>query len=388
MNTKAIIYLFTLLSLFVLGTCSSKKPTDVDSACQYKIVVTDSTNILSVDSTLGYAPVADALVRLHSVDYDKTFSDSTDENGVVSFDELIASQYRIDVTKLLSAEFMASLGYPYNDVMLSHSWEENIFQNKVTETDTVSLEKNIVPQIVINEIYYAGPPGVRYYDDQYIELYNPTGDTQYLDKLIIIRITEYNSEFIIASDAFQFSGNGQDYPIESGKFIVIAQKAHDHSQYGGGPDSPDLSDADWEFCSLCNDVCNESVPGLEEIDQNICGDFRLNLMHNGVALIKAKELNELRYDGDGRIVFEFTDVMDGVEYYKNSLAVKVVNNIIDAGAAGIDLQQYSGMSIERQNPLTKEPGYDSNNSTSDFVIIKNPTPDYQHAPDDIVNPML
>jgi hypothetical protein len=47
---------------------------------------------------------------------------------------------------------------------------------------------------------------------------------------------------------------------------------------------------------------------------------------------------------------------------------------VDAGFGGVGLTRYSGYSIER-----KEPGFDTNNSTVDFVNLTRPTPGYQRA---------
>jgi len=66
-------------------------------------------------------------------------------------------------------------------------------------------------------------------------------------------------------------------------------------------------------------------------------------------------------------------VVDGLEYIYNSVAfLPILNDAIDSGFVE-GLNRWTGNSAERLSP-----GYDTNNSTVDFVILTHPTPGVQH----------
>jgi hypothetical protein len=85
------------------------------------------------------------------------------------------------------------------------------------------------------------------------------------------------------------------------------------------------------------------------------------------------------YYADG---IDISSVVDGVEYRSSVPAImKYLTPLVDQGYAGIGIQKYNGLSIERIIP-----GYDTNNSTNDFEIITHPTPGYQHTSADVWHP--
>jgi hypothetical protein len=66
-------------------------------------------------------------------------------------------------------------------------------------------------------------------------------------------------------------------------------------------------------------------------------------------------------------------VVDGVEYlWEVGTFQPILNDVIDSGCV-VGLERWTGYSIERINP-----GYDTNNSSVDFVILNRPTPGSQH----------
>lgn len=66
-------------------------------------------------------------------------------------------------------------------------------------------------------------------------------------------------------------------------------------------------------------------------------------------------------------------MVDGLEYIYNSVAfLPILNDAIDSGFVE-GLIRWTGHSAERVSP-----GYDTNNSTVDFVILAHPTPGVQH----------
>lgn len=129
--------------------------------------------------------------------------------------------------------------------------------------------------LIIQEIFYRGTSLVRYgYNfpyryDQYIKIYNPTKETQYLDGLLLVN-TPFGSdtnisgmektfdEYLMVQNAVKFPGSGKDYPIEPGKFVLVAGYALDHTKQqgdvnqcliGNAENSFDLSGADFQWVS-------------------------------------------------------------------------------------------------------------------------------------------
>jgi hypothetical protein len=385
---KKIVFFFILL-LVKLNSCSLQKPTAIDATSAIKLVVIDTTGISPVDSVIGIAPVRQARVRLFSTEYGKPLDFWTDERGEVSAADMLASHYRIAVDKRITAEEMFQARQVFKEGMLKGSLEADVVAADFSRADTIKMDLSILSSIVINEVYYCGPANSGlYYSDQFVELYNESDKTQYLDSLILCRASQtpdYIGQFCEVYYAYQFPGNGTDYQIEPGELVVVAQDAMDHVKVGGAAGSIDLSSADWEcYNQLGNDLDNPNVPNLININPNKKVDFMFGLSGNGVVLAKVTDHSQFVFNDKGYILFNFEDVLDGVEYAANSDASKEMDPRLDAGFAGKGIQKYSGKSTERENPETGAAGYDTNNSTFDFVSIYRPTPGYQHAAGDVI----
>lgn len=386
---KHLLCVFSILVVFLLNSCSIQKPTAIDATSALTLVVIDTCGISPIDSTRGIAPVCQARVRFFSTEYGKPFDFWTDEGGEISVSGMLASRYRIAVDKRISAEEMFQARQVFKEGMLKGSLEVDIFAADLSRPDTIKMDLSILSSIVINEVYYSGPANSGlYYSDQYIELYNASDQTQYLDSLIVCRASQtpdYIGQFCEVYYAYQVPGNGKDYPIEPGELVVVAQDAMDHVKMGGAAGSIDLSNADWEcYNQLGNDLDNPNVPNLTNINPNKKIDFMIGLSGNGVVLAKVTDHSKLAFNDKGYILFNFEDVLDAVEYATNPDATKAMDPRLDAGFAGIGIQRYSGKATERHNPETGAAGYDTNNSTFDFVTLRRPTPGYQHAIGDVI----
>lgn len=250
--------------------------------------------------------------------------------------------------------------------------------------------------ILINEIYYSGPPNSsNYISDQFIELYNASSEIQYLDKLYLCRISDDKNEgnHIVAIEYYQFPGSGKEFPIAPQQLVVIAQDAIDHVNVGGAKRSIDLSQADWEFYNkYVPDLDNPRVPNLENgAPAKVGDDFMIHLCSDEVCLINAGDHDPIQYyEQDGKVtsyrIFPVSQVLDGVEYDPERDHKKAFDIRIAAGLAGYGIERYSGKSIERHHPVTGAAGFDTNNSTFDFVDLNHPTPGWQHSSVDIFLP--
>lgn len=144
------------------------------------------------------------------------------------------------------------------------------------QTVTVQLQKGRQSTLVFKTIYTSA--GAQYYMlDGFFEIVNNSDEVQYLDQLIlsapagnqkqpnawqandITDLYESGQGAVIA-----FPGNGTDFPLQPGEFVVIANEAMNHKLAYGDDEtkiaeyakSPDLSNADWEITLGTGDVQN------------------------------------------------------------------------------------------------------------------------------------
>ena len=387
---SAIIFLILPISL-IFSLCSLQKPTEIDGTASARFVVVDTSGTLSLDSLSNYAVVPHANVRMNSLDYAIPLRFESDVNGIVEIHNERAAYCRVSVEKYLDADYLTSLGKEPRTVMLSGSIEIDLAPRKNTPTDTIKVGVSYLSSIVINEIYYACPANSGlYFSDQYIELYNASDSVQYLDQLLVCRLssTQEYPDQIKAIRYFQFPGSGKEYPFEPGQFVVIAQDAIDHVNVGGAVGSIDLSNADWEFYNqFYPDLDNPDVPNVLNASPVSGGwDFMINLSSDEICIIRVDDLDAVPFYKGSYKLFSIFDIIDGVEYSPNPDHVKALDPRIDAGLAGYTIRSYSGRSIERHHPVTGAPGYDTNNSTFDFVSLYHPTPGGQHTQEDIIPP--
>jgi len=105
-------------------------------------------------------------------------------------------------------------------------------------------------------------------------------------------------------------------------------------------------------------------------------NYLQNLIHNHNAIILADgstwEYGDFTSGGTYQYVhIPIENVIDAVEYSSNSESKKQLTRRLDAGFAGVGMSKYSGKSVERRIP-----GFDTNNSRLDFIILDIPTPGY------------
>jgi hypothetical protein len=93
-----------------------------------------------------------------------------------------------------------------------------------------------------------------------------------------------------------------------------------------------------------------------------------------VVIATGKQYEYEEYEpGKFHVRIPIETIIDGVEYAASASSVKELTSRVDAGLAGIGCTRYSGRSVER-----REPGLDTNNSTSDFLLTSPPTPGYSY----------
>jgi len=324
---------------------------------------------MSIELTVVYdndAVIATG-VTIKTIDYEMdTVCDTTDSSGFVSFTGLPWATYQATVRSSgIVPSFLDSTDY--DTLLVVGTMKLMPGPNGIIKETLYVESSGTQPGLKINEIYSVGPPNNFYYFfDQYIELYNSSEDTIYLDGMVICRMGQFLAHIVYI---FQFPGTpltGQEYPIGSGEFKVIAGDAFDHRTIV--PASIDLSQADFEFRNSMDygDYDNLDVPNLDNIEVGHRLDFMISLSSDVILIADGSDLNYL----DG---MDIDAVIDCVEYSSNSTHEKDIETELDRSFAGIGQVKYSGSSIERIAP-----GFDSNSSAEDFEIIAAPTIGYQH----------
>ena len=358
--------LYILLVLFIFS-CKEEPPTQVDGKAELKIYV--FWNNSEIDSVKNFVPMANAQMILSS-EYGVQIK-HTDENGVMDLKHIPSSTYQIS----------AHGNHPIDNKIVIVGNIKNVEVNSGNSVvDTIYAKPVSASGIAINEIYSAGPVNkIFFIFDQFIELYNSSDDTKYLDGMQVFRVTR-NSEGVGPGGdegddgdidgmtyCFKFPGKPgeKNYPFPSHKFIVLAQDALDHRK--SVSTSIDLSNADWEFYNQLSatDFDNKKVPNLININQEETGEFLISLTSD--IIIVADGRDSVWQDG-----IDIETILDGVEYQSSATKRKTLDDRIDRGWVK-SVPKFSGKSLER-----REPGTDTDDGTLDWRIIPHPTPGYQY----------
>lgn len=360
-------------------SCDIAKPDLPDGRNKLVLTAYDTSGVYGRDTVVAGARVE---VSSTTFNYKKTFT--TDAEGHLVIEELPAGHYNVQATRKDNVSNVLLIGQ-----------KEEQFLSAEEKRDTIYMSFVPTSPIVMNEIYFAGcNMSSFYFFDLYIELYNTTDDTLYLDGLYVVRGAEVGgiydwdpetSDFALGSRVFTFPGTygvTHECPIRPKQFVVLAADAINHHMYGSL--CVDLSHADWEFYNaLGHDYDNPAVPNLTPVfaAETYNQDFSLNIGHSPLWICTGEDWTpgEHCYMYDGHefchwfLEIPLYTILDGVEYSNNLPPYRYLSSKIDAACGGLGIMKYSGTSIER-----KLPGLDTNNSAFDFEIIT-PTPGYSHS---------
>jgi len=273
--------------------------------------------------------------------------------------------------------------------------------------------------LVIKEIYYVGsltPSSGSYYSDQFVEIYNNSDDTIYLDKLILSMIDSITSNSISSwSDAsgvlqeklplygftFYVPGTGTEHPLLPRTSAVIAQDGIDHkSDAAGNANSPvNLGSASWEtYVGDLNggkDADAAAVPNLGVLYATSTSSYDFIMSVFGPAVIIAKlpdDVSLATFTSDDSNFATKPGTTSSVKYLQIPRsyvidAVECVNSdekkqykripsSLDAGYV-YTLNTYTSKSVRRKVKQIidgKVLYKDTNNSTQDFLLEQTPAP--------------
>ncbi len=362
------LFLYLVLSGILFVGCAEQPPVSVDGEGKLEVVVLwDST--YSENAAIAQ-PVTNAKVFLSS-QYGMKIS-ITDNYGKVYLENLPTANYGLSVRKTHPVD--------PNIMLIGAKQDLKVVSGKILN-DTIFVKPISSTGIVINEIYAAGPVNnIFYFYDQFIELYNASDSVRYLDGMIIMRVSGNNEGKGPGADedndgdidgvtfAFKFPGKPgeKNIPIYPKQFVVCAVDAVDHRKMIST--SIDLSNADWEFYNQYSpeDIDNPNVSNLINVFPHRKQDFLINLLTDVIVIADGRD--SILLDG-----VDISTIVDGVEYQPNPhpQSKKTLDPRVDRGYV-LSPPRYSGRSMQR-----KEPGFDTNDSGTDFEIIEPPTPGRQ-----------
>ncbi|MBE9467961.1 MAG: DUF4876 domain-containing protein [Bacteroidetes bacterium] len=388
---KILIYIFVL---FILSSCI-KDPEFKSFDVNLKI---------NFDNELSGELKEGAKVVLNNLSKNYSLEELSTSEGIVNFSGIEPGFYSATVTH----SFNSNGG----NVYINGVKNLNIFSSV---DDTISIFESRTNAFIIKEFYYSGsltPAGNSYSADQYIEIYNNTSNTQYIDGLSIVEHESYGTgdnywtflpEDIVVKMIWTFPGDGDDYPVGSGKSVIIARDAIDHrDDPNGNPLCPvNLGDADFEFYvfkASGDDKDNQNSTNLIENLFTFRGSDVVFHMKGGsaIALVSLPGDNEeerKEYVNNNLIAKESTltsdtrffckipvdNVLDAVEVvFDESYAIyKRFPIQLDAGCTYDPLGTKSAKCIRRKikEVINGRTVYqDTNNSSEDFLKGVDPKP--------------
>ncbi len=387
MKTRAVITALIIL-LALAFSCGREQPSVPDGENNLILYAVETSGVFG-----GWTAAEGAIIRASSSTHQFAAVYMTGQGGLAVLDDLVAGTYMIqaEVTIEVELEDETELFTFLGQKEMSILYDPQL-------TDTVFMDLVRPSPLTISEVYYCGCNRSRFYwFDQFIELYNSSPDTIWLDGYLVCRNT--NIHDIIEIEAVDYAlayyvhifpgetGVTRECPIVPGQFLVLACDAIDHTAYGGSW-CVDLSGADWEFFNpLGSDYDVPGVPNLLPVS-NYSNDFSMNLSHAAVYIATGEEWEYVYHYDEGindmkeYIHIPLETIVDAVEYASSteSMQYKYITIRLDAGLAGIGMGKYSAQSVQRR-ALGSVLGLDSNNSTFDFEIASPPSPGWHEIVD-------
>jgi hypothetical protein len=397
MNNKyKIVLVASLLLSFLSIKCSDilgvdTKPEVTEREVNFQLVLKDNSGLMN--SIYGNDFVRYATVTLKSNLLGEEYTFESDSNGVINVNKVISDVYLVTANRIITPdEMVIASGTAASNVKLTNK-NKRIIELNASNNNPIVVEMEMIvgsSPLIISEIYASGPQGSGlYYHDKYVEIFNQTDSVLYLDGLVIA-VVYYSGylglnfvddpAYIHSKSIWSFPGNGTDYPIQPGQFILCAQDAIDHRI--NAPNSVDLSHANFEFYKDdAPDVDNPAIPNMVRIYQEAGNDWLIAGERGALVLARFPADSVLLLNYDDHFLIPYTAVLDGVEYLDDPtrLDKKILNQGIDAGATG-SIQFYTGKSMERL--LISDQGRkilkDENNSSVDFKVLNTPSPGRYH----------
>ncbi|GAB3006547.1 DUF4876 domain-containing protein [Niabella terrae] len=319
MNKQLLFFIITLIT-----TITACRKSDIDTIQPISLSV--QVSYTQEDSALGLSK-ENIPVKITNLISGQELTANTNEDGIAIFASIPPGNYTISASRNYTAEefYNKTEIFVGTNVAYNGTESEAINQNANIK---ITLQSGKIGDLVFKQIYYAGSntkTGAMF-RDQFIEIYNNSNQTIYLDSLFIGSsfsengsiasgnssfdwaqaigmpggIGNANNDYLYFRYLFMIPGSGKDHPLEPGQSIIIAQTALNHTQPFNGNDGKvisvtdptltvDLSTAEFEVNAVAydeaqtdsntvfkpykSDVDNPQVPNLNIIYMNTTNDW-------------------------------------------------------------------------------------------------------------------
>lgn len=400
---------------------------------------------VSFDEYLENKPAEGVSVKLTSLQDGVHYEVMTNAEGKAQI-QLPSGTYDVNASLTLSPAQMKTLSGQEQEVAFNASLSRIRITTDTNEPTQLRLTTGKIGNILIKQVYYAGSDNkLGAADrDQFIELHNNSNQTIYLDNLCIALVygvtkvftgvdfilpnNQYdwskspdladmgnraNTDYIYSRFVLSFPGTGTDYPLASGKSVLIARTAQNHKApltiagktYSiANPDlTIDLSKAPFEVYTedtsgLTKDIDNPTAVDMKmEYNTTSFKELMLNFVGREAYAIfyKPSDFDQFRKvrspekdrrgNINNRLHLQIPNniVIDGVNLYPldgNMLPNRLPQSI-DAGNIKLTKGQYSSQSaIRKISKRVADKIYyqDTNNSEVDFQSIDRPNTESLH----------
>lgn len=241
----------------------------------------------AIAMTAGVTPAAASvrLTRVGGTEPARTMNTGSDGRAV--FTGLLEGTYELTVERRLSASELAQLPPGDRDASVFAAGTQLFLSppaNRETELAMVPTRRG---SLIYSEIFpfNIGPESnVGYGFGTYVEVYNNSDTTAYLDGMLIGRtplslhygFSQYPCETVNVTQRLDssgvavllihgFPGTGRDYPVLPGEAKVIAMDALDHNAARPNAGQLDLSNAAFEQIGSDADIDNPFVPNMVRV---------------------------------------------------------------------------------------------------------------------------
>lgn len=337
---------------------------------------------------------------------------TTDEGGVARFSNLKLGTYSFRAEQRLDAAAALALTGTANELFLNAIVRDVTIAQHETQTRELVLNGAPLAGLVFKEVYYTGsktPPNENgaqsnYFSDQFVELYNNSDETIYLDGLCIGDLhgvsglinpsnapspLTRDKDHVYVSNVWRVLGSGGQHPLLPGESIIIAQDGVNHKEFN--PNSPvDLSGADWETYNERpdgRDADNPDVPNLERVYFTGGFDWLVTVFGPSLVIFRTDDFNALERvpdpdDPEGEwldpvVKLPIRNVIDSFEALRdaNSGAFKRIPVALNSGF--VFASSTYTMESFRRKAVGQENGrrilQNTNDSGEDFEKLASPT---------------
>jgi len=268
----------------------------------------------------------------------------------------------------------------------------------------IEVDGLAVSPLVFSQIYYAGTTPF-YFRDQFVEIYNNSDETIYLDGLHFAHLTPIiattnlpkwpeadGEKYVYGDRVWKVPGAGTDYPLAPGESFSIAQFAANHQLPNYNPASPiDCTPAEFEF-----NMDNANFPDMPAVNmahvfyngsasKGTIPQYLISVFGGAYVIFRVPEGDT--YDPVGDPTMRTTDlktsstkqyakiprewIMDAVEcgHNESKIAEKRMPAGLDGGMTWVSAI-YNSLGVVRKAGASRPDGspilQDTNNSTEDF----------------------